>query len=422
MKTARFRNAILLVTASALSGCAWLETRPGHPDSYANTRYYPYPYKPHGLWAGTVAAGDPSAATAAGSRVFAIAKTPAEIWHARGYAHDAAIRYQAAAYKAQDRQDELAIPVFGAAIGVAATAIARVSTVGIAATGLGGAAAGAGYSYLHPDKDAAADQAAEAALFCVLDKSKILLDMSAVPLTLDKAALQDAVLDLETKSSALLNSTNPNDAAAKKAVQAVIDSGNQTIQALSAAISQYALLPGEIYTQVDTIDQATKSENGRSVDYQSLVSSLQTSASNQLQTDAAKAQLQAATNTVAQAQQTSSGSGGKAAAALGASASPAPAPTLMAAAQQVGAGARAGAATIPPAAAAAPSQPGEAAPGAPVIDNGTAKTAELQSVFDAAALSAVTRVTTLAQIATNDIPSPNFSDVAANIKACSLPK
>ena len=415
------RMAVVLCgTVPALSGCAWLNTRPGHPDSYAGTEYYVAAYKPPGSWHDKTQKFDVPSADASSTPVFAIAKTPAEIWKARSYARDVALRYQAAAYKAQDRQDELAIPLFGTAIGTAAAAIAHVSTVGIAAIGLGGGAAGLGYSYLHPDKDAAADQSAEAALFCVVDQTHILTDMSAVPLALDKAALQDAVQNLLAKSGGVTNNTAPSGAAAKKALQAVLDSADQTIQALNAAIAQYVMLPSEIYLQADTIDETTKASSVHTIgSYQSLVSSLQTAATNQAMTDAAKTSLQSANGTIAQAP-----AGGSATAAL----APAPAPlnantNLASAKSQVQAGTVAGTALV--AQATAPEN-GAAAPSAstsPAADTQTdSKNTELNALFEDGTLSAMTRVTALGKIATNDIPEPNFSTIAANIKACALPK
>ena len=432
------RVAALLIAAPGLSGCVWLDTRPGHPNSYAGTVYRPESYAPPPLWV-TDAQGlcthcqpadtDPGSITP----VFSIAKTPAEIWRARAFAFNTALRYQAAAYKAQDRQDQLAIPVFGAALGVAATAIAGVSTVAIAATGLGGGAIGAGYAYLHPEKDAAADQAAEAALFCVISQSKILQDMSAVPLTLDRVALQDATLDLQKKASQLMNSSDSGDADAKKAVQAALDAGNQSIQALGAAISQYVQLPGDIYAQANQIDESTKSGNTRSVDYQSLLSSLQASSANQSKTDSAKTQIQTASNTLTQAQAQGTPSQESDAAlgptamgggAEGGASSPAIA-NLDAAASEVKAGAAAAAGIVSPATAppaTTPPAPSPEVPEAPAIDGGGSKTTQLKQVLDGSDLSAVTRVMTLAQIATNDIPSPNFAAIASSIKACSLSK
>ena len=413
-----FRRVVTLFSAaSLLSGCAWLNTRPGHPDSYAGTEYYVAAYKPPGSWHDRTQTADAAGGGAGSTPVFAIAKTPAEIWKARNYAHNIALRYQAAAYKAQDRQDELAIPLFGTAIAAAAAAIAHVSTVGIAAIGLGGGAAGLGYSYLHPDKDAAADQSAEAALFCVVDQTHILSDMSAVPLALDKAALQDAVQNLLAKSGGVTNNTAPSGSAAKKALQAVLDSADQTIQALNAAIAQYVMLPSEIYLQADTIDQTTKASSVHTIgSYQSLVSSLQTAATNQAMTDAAKTSLQSANGTIAQAPL-----GGSSTAAL----APAPAvpeanTNLKSATNQAEAGALAGTALV--AQATAPDAAAPAVTNSAATIQADSKTTELNALFEDATLSAMTRVTALGKIATNDIPEPNFSTIAANIKACALPK
>jgi hypothetical protein len=411
---------VVAVCAPLLSGCGYLETRPGHPDSYS-ARFNGY-YDAKREWSVKASAwsGSESSAAAAGSAtpVFVTAKTPFEIFRARAYAYNSYLKFEAAAYKAQDLQDELAIPLFGAAIAVAATAIGHASTVAIAATGLGGAAAGAGFSYLHPDKDAAVDQSAEAALLCVVDQSKVLVDMSAVPLTLDRAALQDAMNRLETEAGPVLNSTAQADQATRDAVKAVLAAADTSMQSLNAAIAQYVMLPSEIYAAADAVTEGAKSAGARSVDYGSILKSLQASATNQSQTDQASLQVQAASEKVAQASAAPQGTTAHRS-VLRAALQPVAATNLALAAGQVRSGL---AASAMPAAPEIANPAATAMGGAPAAGSAGTQAAALTGILDNTGMNDLVRVTVLAKLALNDIPNPNFGAVAANIKGCNLGK
>lgn len=398
-----------LICPPALSGCSILETRPGHPESYDNGYY-----NKDQLWPTSVKP-DNTNGTSTGSQtpVFLTARTPVEIWQARGYTYNMHLKYQAAAYHAEDVQDGLAIPVFGAAIATVATAIGRASTVAIAATGLGGASAAAGYAYLHPDKDAATNQTAASALMCIVDQSKVLNDMSAVPLVLDQAALQDALNKLITDSGSLMQSVNPVDQQAQTAVRTVQTAAAKVMSALDSAISAYVALPSEIYEAADSIDQTAKSGGARSLDYQSILSSLKTSANNQSSTNDAKSQVQQANATAAQA-----------------SSAPAQTPQAQKVTQPDGSApatnltttqANVTSATTSVSIAQPTNQTTQGVAGSPSIGT-TTKSASLSTLLNDTTISDLTRVTLLSQAATNDIPSPNFSDVAANIKNCGLSK
>ncbi|MBV9655443.1 MAG: hypothetical protein JOZ42_12865 [Acetobacteraceae bacterium] len=326
------------------------------------------------------------------------------------------LKYQAAAYKAQDLQDELAIPVFGLAIAAVATGIAQASTAAIAGTGLGGAAGAAGVSYLHPDKDAATDQAATAALLCVVDQSKILNDTSAIPLVLDKAALQDALNQMRVDAGPLLTGSTSNQPA-KAAVQAVEAAAESSMHALDSAIAQYVALPGEIFQAADTIDQTAQTSGARSFDYSSVLKSLQASSSNQSSTEKAKFDLQKATD--------STGSAGRSNRPGGAKAT-----TLKATTSILNEGLTDAQAEAAPSATkegAEASQP-EATSGsvrsfkadAALVTN--PKEGSLLALLGNPAIGDLTRVNMLAKEALDDIPNPNFAATAAAIKTCSAPR
>lgn len=57
----------------------------------------------------------------------------------------------------------------------------------------------------------------------------------------------------------------------------------------------------------------------------------------------------------------------------------------------------------------------------PVMGAGT-KADTLKLLFTSPQLSDIARVTTLTRTALEDIPTPNFSGIAANIKNCGLTK
>jgi hypothetical protein len=414
-----------VTTLFMLGGCTYLTTNAGHPDSYQYTTYYQDLRKL--AWNTTLKRLSSTAPTSqTASPVFIITRTPQEIWQARAVAWNKSLQYEAASYKAQDVQNNLAIPVFGAAIAVAATAISHASTVAIAGTGIGGAAAGAGYTYLHPDKDATADRAADSALLCVVNQAKILTDMSAVPLVLDKAALQDALSQLSSLSGPLSRDTSAATQAARTAVKSAQNAGEAAIKSLNTTIAQYVQLPADIYQEIDQIDGTAKSAGARIIDYASLVKTLQASATNQAATDTAKSDVQASKESTAAA---TSGNGGTvppaASTVLSPSSAPASTPDLTATAQQV----QTSVSNAPVPEVAAPdeqSPPPNAAVtpavGKPSTDDGQAKSAALTGVFNDPTMSAVDRVNQLATTALDDIPDPNFSAIAGNIKACDLQK
>jgi hypothetical protein len=172
---------------AVLPGCAMSETRPGNPDSYntglSGGRYYASEWK-HLEWPTSFASSDADE-TAQKENIrtlqsktvpihdpppaYLASNVPREIWQARGAAWNMHLKYLAASYKAQSRQDSIAVPLFGLAIATAALGVAKASTVSVAATALGGTSLYAGYDYLHPDKDMSTDQTAATALQSTLD-------------------------------------------------------------------------------------------------------------------------------------------------------------------------------------------------------------------------------------------------------------
>jgi hypothetical protein len=442
-----------------LGGCAWLDTHPGHPDSYQYTSYY----RNEKHWPTTASKSSQPAAPSSdpANEVYLIAKTPREIFWNRRAAYEFYVQYKDAAYKAQDREDQIAIPLFGAAIAVAATGIAHASTLVVAAAGLGGSAVGAGFAYLQPDKDAVTDQAAESKLICVVDQSKVLNDLSPVPLVLDKDALQQALEALEQSSGALAASTDPNDQSAQEALQKVEDAGAAGLKSLNAAIAAYVALPGEIGSTANTIDQNAKSSSARTISYAGILQSLQTSSQNQTNKDNAVAKNQDATAAVATATAVIKAKGDKTGAAAKAlnpnthkteilkeNDESVPSldndanlfmnvakstPALIPAAPRGSAKPESDAGGASDAGNSSAAVGGESSPvgsvedapsaaGTPVVDDGQEKKASLKATLDDATINDMTVVTKLVQTATNDIPDPNFSDIAASIKACALGK
>ncbi|RKE25891.1 hypothetical protein B0G76_7459 [Paraburkholderia sp. BL23I1N1] len=395
----------LLSLVPLCTGCSYLETRPGHPESY--NKYYDEKQK----WDTTIQKSQDAAASAAetATPVYRVAKTPIDIWKARGYAYNFHLQYKAASFKAQDVEDVLAVPVFGLAVATVAVGLAHVGTAAVAGTALGGAALGAGVAYLRPDKDVATDQAADAALLCVVDQSKDLNNISAIPLVLDVAALQDALDKMRTDAGALMVSTKSTDQQAQKAFADADSAAESAIKAVNAAISAYVALPGNIYAAADAIDSTARAGGARSLDYGSVLSSLQTSAKNQSATDDAKTQLQKATTSAA-ANTNAKG----AAVAVTAGKQSAPATTLTNADAEIQKVVAAN--VLPP-------QPGAVAAvaGKPAT-NSSSKTATLKSVLDSTQIGDIARVNALTKTALDDIPDPNFSAIAATIKSCSAGK
>lgn len=422
----------LIACSVTVTGCSYLNTRPGHPESY-NTDYL----QCERVWGLSAAKAIPHCkkyaeeeeakrksrsldqeaeaarfnAKRSTSAVYAIAKTPAEIAQARGYAFNLHLKYEAAAFKAADVEDTLAVPIFGLALGVAGAAIGQASPQAIAAAGLAGAGASAGWSYLHPDKDIATDQTAQAELLCVVNQSKVLNDISAVPLTLDRAALQDAMASFQEHYGGILNGTTDVKPATKAAVEKVKAAADQAMKALNDAISQYASMPGEIYQAADTINGAAETAGARMLNYNDLLSSLKAAASNQSATDEAKKTADEAKQDTKQVSDaTVKQAEGKA------TTQEIKSTNLDAALQDTQQGAADGKAAL----SADADSPAAGKLGNPVEGGGQDKKTSLKNVLDDTTMSVLIRVTQLADIATNDIPSPDFAKMAANIKQCTI--
>lgn len=391
----RMTGAALLCSAACialLSGCAAIETRPGHPLSYQGSSY---------LDAGQIAAienkrawdenaADDMQPSQVGRRpviAVAAAQLPAtRIWEARGEAWNKHLAYEAAAHKAQDVADGVTVPLFGAAIGAAATGLFHAGANAIAGAGLAGTSLGAAISYAHPEQDASTDLTADTGLLCVVTESAVLRDTSDLPLLDDKAALTKALHHLAARAFALENLPNPSAAAqtAQKTVKDAQSSGQSALTALDKAITSYEKLSAAIQEATNRIDMAAQT-NARSVDYQSLLSTLQTVASNNAgnqdaQKQATVAQTEAAKLATTNSTPPAGASTPENNAILSVTK---PEAALMAA--------------VPPAA----SDPA-------------------QAVLDRRDIGSLLKVTALTQRASDDIASPSFDDIAGQLVSCGL--
>lgn len=437
-----FLNAafwIVIAIVPIAAGCSFMNTRPGHPDSWCN-KYYDSSKEwhtskgagpsscsdsnsstaastaaaPPAASGASAASAKPASAPGAGSPTYLVARTPVEIWQARGYAYNMHLRYEAASYKAQDRQDALALPIIGAAVGTAAAAIAGANPYILAGTALGGAAVGAGAAYLQPGSDAKADISADSALLCIVDVSNVLTNLTAIPLALDKAALQDALTQLRLDTGALSSGKNGLDQTVLTTIATVEEAGDNVIQQLDAAISQYVMFPALIYQTTDRVDIAARTGGARSLDYASALQNLQASLTTQTNAAEAKKQVQAATTEAAKTPHKKSPTPAAAASATGASApsaaSSGAAPTLLVEAQK----------TVNSVASAAAAQQPASTPsiaGQPPLD-ATNKADTLTNILGSPALTDMTRVTVLSKAALNDLPVPDFPTIAAGIQKC----
>jgi hypothetical protein len=201
-------------------------------------------------------------------------------------------------------------------------------------------------------------------------------------------------------------------------VKAVLAAADTSMQSLNAAIAQYVMLPSEIYAAADAVTEGAKSAGARSVDYGSILKSLQASATNQSQTDQASSQVQAASEKVAQASAAPPGATVHQS-VLRAALQPVAATNLALAAGQVRSGL---AASAMPAAPEIANPAATAMGGAPAAGSAGTQAAALTGILDNTGMNDLVRVTVLAKLALNDIPNPNFGAVAANIKGCNLGK
>lgn len=292
-KSCLYSLGLAAYVSVALCGC----TRPGHPGSYGiyqscTSSQSVCTYPGQGKAWPTSASGHAEQNSA--PPAFKATGAPFAIWQARGAAWNKHLQYQAAAFHAENVQDGLAIPLFGAAISTVAAGIASAGTTTVAAAGLGGATVGGIYTYIHPDKDITTDLNAAFALLCVVNVTKPLTYHSVVPLLLDKAALQDA-LDQLNADSALLMEQSSTDATVKQAQTAVTSAqsaAKSTLNDLNNAIEVYDSLPTEIYSAVSEIDYTAQSSGSRALDYGTILASLQTS--NTHATNAANSSTQVA--------------------------------------------------------------------------------------------------------------------------------
>jgi hypothetical protein len=431
MKHATLNVLISATACLAAPGCALLTTNPGHPDSYGRSLVSASYYDPKEIWS-TSCKSPPSAANRSGAwtpppPAYLATDTPCGIWQARGYGYNLHLKYKAAAYKAQDVQNAIAVPLFGAAIATAGAAIAHTSTVVVAATGLGGTSLYAGYQYLHPDQDAATDQNADSQLLCVVDRSKPLIGESSVPLILEKAALEDAIVKLLSDAGPLMNESNPSaaDKAAQDAVNAAKDAGNAELKLLTADIDLYNTFPSEIYHLVDQIDAAAKTSGKRTIDYNGILSSMQASATHQQATTDAKGSLQqaqTAASKIANAPGTQSANAKLV--SQGAHVPPGGAP---AAPPQPAAGSILAQVSGPPTnGAKGTADATKTAPGTnDKADTGTGKTGtnqttvtRLATILNSNTIDDITKVTIIVNDALQNMPSPDFTVTNTNLLAC----
>jgi hypothetical protein len=419
--------ACIPAICGALSGCAYLNTRPGHPDSYRTNRYY----DPSLRWNTNVAA-DGTAAQSGRTQIaagqpppaYTTTNVPRDIWKARAAAYNKHLEYEAASYKAQDIQDEMTVPLFGAAVATGAVAIARASTVAVAATGLGAGAAGGAYGYTHPGTDAATDLTADAGLLCVVDQSHILQNLNDVPLVLDRAAIEDALSLLEADAADLLGKSNPSTADQKTidAVHAAEAAAHTTLAALQSAIADYNQLPSVIYKAVDAIDMSAKSAGQRSTDYASILSGIKAAGATQASTDTAKANLDTSQTKAATAQASSgqSASSGEVTAPKGDASADAPptspgaaTPALLSVTSPVAGDALQARTGV--AAASAAADPAAA-------QDSASKVTTLTTIVTTPTLSDLTKINRLAEIAMDDMPNPTFAAIGSEISTCTSPK
>lgn len=420
-------RATCLATITLLAGCAHFQTRPGTPDSYRVGLGFGNYYQSSGLqnleWptgsTGTNGSGkNVNDLQLAGvpirdvPPVYKASAIPREIWQARGAAWNLHLKYLAASFKAGEVQDAIAVPLFGSAIATAALGIARASTVSIAATGLGGMSIYAGYNYLHPDKDLTADQTAAFALVCVVDQSLPLRTMSAIPLMLDKAALQDALDQLAIDSGPLMMEPSPStaDKATQQAVTAAQSAAKQTMTNLDTNINLYDNMPSLLYTVVDQIDKTAQTGGTRSLDYSGILSSLQASVSN-------KSANNAAQNSVTQAAQAGTAAAAAPSGANAQAVSQSKSPDAPAASPNTNLDSITTPASGGTISALATSQP-DAAAADPGKAGSNQVTATSLSATLNSPLSDLQKVTKLANDANEDLAVVDYPTIQANLQAC----
>jgi hypothetical protein len=417
-----------------LSGCAVMQTRPGNPDSYNSgpfgRNYYKDLARELPPWPAVDATADTVAKlqtqgvpASIAPPVYKKTNVPREIWTSQGFAWNMHLKYQAAAFKAADMQDLIALPLFGTAIATAATGIAHASTVAVAAAGLGGASVAAGYSYLHPDKDAATDQAAAYGLECIVDNAQPLVTKSDIRLILDRAALQDALAILQTDSAGLLQETNPSatDKAAQDAVQAVQTSGQNTVSSLTTAINAYDGLKPAIDTAIHQIDNNAKVAGSRSLNQEAILASLTTSATHAATTTATQSQVQNAQGMAKTTTAIANAGFSKKTKNLQAVTMPKPQssdkqPESNSFLQDV---TNEGTAPSSTRVATALNDAGQPpATGGDAGTAGTQKVVQLLAIASDPATNDMEKVSRLSTEALQDIPSPNYTSVQASIQAC----
>ena len=221
--------------------------------------------------------------------------------------------------------------------------------------------------------------------------------MSAIPLVLDKAALQDALNRMRRELGSLLTGVSRN-AQGRAAVQAVEVGAESAMKALDLSISAYVALPGEIYMAADKIDQGAQSSGDRSLDVSSLLNTLQISASNQSAAERAKTDVQTASDAAATAKVPAGGNSDTDQLTM----------TLDATTDVI---------TM-----ALMEQADDKAANAVASEATKAKQSALISLLTEAGVADLTRVNLLARAALNDIPTPNFSETAAIVKNCGAVK
>jgi hypothetical protein len=203
-----------------------------------------------------------------------------EIATRRANVHGKAQSYQRLGCEVASDEPKFDLPLIAAALAGAGSLFygANLDVVG----GIGLAAGGitAAKAYAHPDTTLVAYLKAEKEFMCVLDETDVLTFVDKVDvLYTDRDALSSAVTRLSEVAGPLLPPNEPTTAEGKafaKAAQSALDGAEKTRKAIDEALANYMQLPASIDKAAGKIDFAARNSTLRSVTYAGAADSIKT--------------------------------------------------------------------------------------------------------------------------------------------------
>lgn len=330
-------------------------------------------------------------------------------------------------------------PLLATALVASGAALAKANAYVLGGIGLTAGGIVAAKAYKHPDTDRDTYLEAYKELTCVYDATHVLkYNLKMDTLKVDRLALREAIAIVNTDIGKYSSDSKQTDVdkAAIKAAQTAVDAGSKALTQIDAAVSDYKKMPGAIYSTTDAIDyvarKASITEGSYSTFNASIKDAYKAAGENKANADDFKSSVAAATGAAATIDATPAAAAAtsktkhalfgisKATASLNVTFASACAPTDKNKSTGANNGTDSNAASN---ADASPSftcdsvsfNKGRAS------DSVTGAELPASAALRDSGTSDVNKLISLATIAANDLPTPSYSEIVADVAAC-VPK